>query len=274
MDVTGILDKLNSATKYPSIPTYHQMGELGILGDVYVQFPKGPLLITEKVDGTNGRVVVTPTGDWFIGSREELIYARNDRIRNPEMGLVAALAPWAASRSLAPYCGDEATIVTFYFEVFGHKSTNAWKQYAKAGSEPQIRLFDIQRVGTNVLGWSRQEIAGWRERHTTGFLRESELGSIAHGLHTLCTPRLGSVFLDEMPTGVEETQSWLQTFTQSRVADEHGLGRSEGVVIRMADRQRIAKLRFADYNRSVSVRRARRDKEIREGAGVPDDGKA
>ena len=49
------LGKLNSMTKYPSILTYHNLGDKGILQET-VQIPfEGRVIGTEKVDGTNTR---------------------------------------------------------------------------------------------------------------------------------------------------------------------------------------------------------------------------
>ena len=51
------LRKLNSATKYPSIPTYHALGERGMLLDEHASFDGQSILATEKVDGTNSRTI-------------------------------------------------------------------------------------------------------------------------------------------------------------------------------------------------------------------------
>src|SRR5262249_26329407 len=84
------LVKLNSMTKYPSIPTYHLLGEKGALLDERVAFA-GRVLGSEKVDGTNGRVIFLPDGCWIVGSREELLLARGDLIGNPALGIADAL---------------------------------------------------------------------------------------------------------------------------------------------------------------------------------------
>ena len=56
------LGKLNSMTKYPSILTYHTLGDKGVLRET-VQVPfAGRVLGTEKVDGTNCRLIFCPDG--------------------------------------------------------------------------------------------------------------------------------------------------------------------------------------------------------------------
>ncbi len=85
------LDKLNSLTKYPSILTYHTLGDKGVLQEA-VQVPfAGRIVGTEKVDGTNTRLVFCPDGSVVVGSREDLLWERRDLIGNPAMGIVAAV---------------------------------------------------------------------------------------------------------------------------------------------------------------------------------------
>ena len=55
------LGRLNSITKYPSIPTYHPMGDRGELRDGPLPF-RGTVIATEKVDGTNSRVILLTSG--------------------------------------------------------------------------------------------------------------------------------------------------------------------------------------------------------------------
>lgn len=82
--------KLNSATKYPSIETYHRL-EKGILQEEATLF-EDLTIGTEKVNGTNGRIVFMPDGkDYCIGSREHLLYAKGDRVIRTTEGIVAAL---------------------------------------------------------------------------------------------------------------------------------------------------------------------------------------
>ena len=57
-----ILRKVNSATKYPSILTYHNLGNKGNVIEGLTEgrsFPNDSLLyVTEKIDGTNSRAVM------------------------------------------------------------------------------------------------------------------------------------------------------------------------------------------------------------------------
>ena len=69
-DVRAVdLRLLNSLTKYPSIPTYHTLDPRdGGLTDPATVF-SGDVIATEKVDGTNSRLVLLPDGSYLIGSR-------------------------------------------------------------------------------------------------------------------------------------------------------------------------------------------------------------
>ena len=85
------LGKLNSMTKYPSILTYHNLGDKGILQET-VQIPfQGRVIGTEKVDGTNTRMIFCPDQSVVVGSREDLLWERRDLIGNPAMGIVEAV---------------------------------------------------------------------------------------------------------------------------------------------------------------------------------------
>ena len=85
------LGKLNSMTKYPSILTYHNLGDKGILQET-VQIPfEGRVIGTEKVDGTNTRMIFCPDQSVVVGSREDLLWERRDLIGNPAMGIVEAV---------------------------------------------------------------------------------------------------------------------------------------------------------------------------------------
>ncbi|HEY7427666.1 MAG TPA: hypothetical protein VH682_25770 [Gemmataceae bacterium] len=86
-----VLGKLNSMTKYPSILTYHALGHKGVLQET-VQVPfEGRIIGTEKVDGTNTRLIFCPDQSVLVGSREDLLWERRDLIGNPAMGIVEAV---------------------------------------------------------------------------------------------------------------------------------------------------------------------------------------
>ncbi|WP_344287111.1 RNA ligase family protein [Streptomyces synnematoformans] len=249
------LAALNSATKYPSIPTYHQIDpKNGSLLDEVTAFD-GDVILTEKVDGCNGRIVLMPDGDYFLGSREELLYARGDRIENPALGIVAALKPVA--EQLQPT--EHGQIQVFFLEVYGRKIGAAAKQYT-TGSALGHRMFDIACIPLDVLDWPRERISSWREAGGQSFCTEAVLQRASAAEGVPLTPRLGTIPAHDLPSGIEDTAEFLaaQLPTTQAALDDGAAGRPEGIVLRSADREVIAKARFQDYQRTLK-RRARQE---------------
>jgi hypothetical protein len=246
------LAALNSATKYPSIPTYHALDpKNGSLLEQPTIF-ESDVVLTEKVDGTNGRIVLLPDGDYFIGSREELLYAKGDRIGNPALGIVDALKPLA--ERLKPR-DEHRQILVFFLEVYGHKVGGAAKQYTTDGNIG-YRLFDIACLLPDVLDWPREQISSWREGGGQRFCAEATLQRAAEAEGIALTPRLATLPADDLPATVEAAHEWLRvTLPNTLVAlDEAAGGRPEGIVLRTTDRSVIAKARFQDYERTLKRR--------------------
>jgi hypothetical protein len=257
------LAKLNSATKYPSILTYHEMGDRGRLQET-VQVPfdgAGDILVTEKVDGTNARIILLPDMHpivhfgsdryYLIGSREELLTAEGDLIYAPDYGIADALREIAEKLP----CNPEK-IVTLYFEVFGG-DLPASKQYTDK-KRISVRHFDLSSVPMDILDMPIEKIAAWRDAGGQKFIDthyfEENLLNLEHeGIHLEPVPPLGEV--SSLPTSLEATYEWLKTFAASKCDLGGGKGRCEGVVVRTWDRSKIAKLRFEDYERTLGVKR-------------------
>ena len=248
------LVKLNSATKYPSILTYHEMGDRGrLLPNVQVQFPPGKKVrITEKIDGTNGRAVVLSVEEdarwrrkFLIGSREEFLTADGDLIPNPTYSIVETLKPIAKKLE-----NILETTRVFYFEVFGGGELPAAKQYTDK-KELGARLIDVASIPLDILEQPIEKIASWREHGGQKFYDEAAV-SLLEGIERV--PFIGCC--DNLPTGIEETYEWLKLLIKETKVDlGGGKKRPEGVVIRTDDRSAIAKLRFEDYERTLGVRR-------------------
>jgi len=248
------LVKLNSLTKYPSISTYHTLDpRSGNLLEERVPF-SGRVLGTEKIDGTNARVIGLPDGSYLLGSREELLYARGDLIGNPALGIVEALKEVAEQLRAAV----ENAIVSYYFEVYGGKVTGAAKQYS-GEQRVGFRLFDVARIDDYdaLLARSAPELAAWREGGGQPFADETALQQMGehHGL--ALTPRILETEGEALPGTVESMLAFLrEALPETRCAlDEQAGRRPEGLVIRTPDRLRIAKLRFEDYERTLRRRR-------------------
>ncbi|BAY09236.1 hypothetical protein NIES2098_23980 [Calothrix sp. NIES-2098] len=243
------LNKLNSMTKYPSIPTYHALGEKGALLEQTVNFD-GEVILTEKVDGTNSRILLLPDGNFVLGSREELLFAKGDLIGNPALGIVDALKNIADSLPQS-----QSGIIVTYLELYGGKITSASKQYT-AQKNVGWRLFDVA-VLTDIetlFFKNVQQLAAWRDNGGQSFLDEQQLTQAAKDYGFALTPRIATVAA--LPVKISETHEFLKaTLPQTNVALDPGAGgRAEGIVARTISRSAIAKLRFEDYERHAHRR--------------------
>jgi len=247
------LGVLNSMTKYPSIPTYHTLDPRnGGLLDTTVEIA-GTVLGTEKVDGTNARIVSLPDGSFLLGSREELLYAKGDLIGNPAQGIVAALR--AVAETLAPVADDVVRV--HFLEVYGGKVTAASKQYTGA-KKVGFRLFDVAVIDDyrTILSRDAGAVSSWRDDGGQPYLHEEELAATAKRDGFELTPRLFELAAEELPRELEQTRAFLAEHlptTLSALDGEAG-GQPEGIVLRTPDRAVIAKARFQDYDRTLRRR--------------------
>jgi hypothetical protein len=251
---TADLDKLNSATKYPQILTYHALdsktGEL--IEDEPTPFT-GIVIGTEKIDGTNGRIILPPDGHWIIGTREELIYAKGDLIRNPMLSIVETLVPIA--ETLQP----TESVQTFFFEVYGGPVGAAGRQYSTQ-RQTSARLFDVidmpESVYTDVLARSREHISLWRQNGGQPFLHGVDLHQVANASGLARVPLVLGIAASDIPTTIQGMRDFLaENLPKSAVClDDEALGKAEGLILRSADRGTIAKARFQDYDRTLRKR--------------------
>jgi hypothetical protein len=248
------LSALNSMTKYPSIPTYHTLDPTnGNLIDGETVTFTGPVLGTEKVDGTNARIISLPDGNFVLGSREELLYAKGDLIGNPAQGIVAALR--SAAETLAPV--EDDVVRVHYVEVYGGKVTGASKQYTghKAVS---FRLFDLAVIADYrvVLRQDPASVSAWRDGGGQSHLDEDSLvqTSVRDGFPL--APRLFQVDCAELPSELDKTRAFLDEHLPTTLcALDDGAGRKpEGIVLRSLNRTAIAKARLVDYDRTLRRR--------------------
>lgn len=247
------LQALNVLTKYPSILTYHPLdprqsrsrGKHEEPGPL-VNFT-GPVLITEKIDGVNARIILTPDDSYLIGSREELLYARGDLLHNPAMSIVETVRP-IAERIVSRVRHPDSLIVC-YGEVYGGKVSDGSRQYT---GEQQLgfRIFDVAVIADlTLLSRSVERLVAWREGGGQGFVNEAELQRLTREWGVALTPRIREIESEDLPESIADAFAFLHAvLPESRVALDAGAGkRGEGVVLRSLDRSAIAKLRFKDY---------------------------
>jgi len=254
------LRKLDSATQYPSIPTYHELGERGRLLD-HVQVPFGAEVIwTEKIDGTNVRLIVT--GDTrapvIVGSRNELLWAVGDYIMNPTMGILDAVSPYLSQIIAVGTNIDLLTqryidkgILVLYGEVYGHKIGKAAKQYTTAG-RTGFRMFDAAIIPTRILDDPIESIAQWRDNLMQPFLGWDDMVKVSRLFGIPTVPRVGSARFG-LPQGIQgmlDQMNRVGTITQAGFDQK---GKAEGFVLRSPSGSMMAKVRFEDYERTLKA---------------------
>jgi hypothetical protein len=230
------LQTLNTLTKYPSIPTYHTLNPTnGRLSEPVVTFPDGATVIgTEKIDGTNARIVFTPDARYFLGSREELLFYRGDVVGNPAMGIVEALKPLAERLSDSPVVsgrlGGERLVVLF-LEVFGGKVTANSKQFTGKRAVG-FRLFDVATIDgiDTLLALEPSEASTWRDAGGQRFAAYGELERLSGDLDVALVPEVFRVGVAGLPRTIEETQEFLtgQISRTFAALDDAAGGQAEG----------------------------------------------
>lgn len=255
------LSKLNSITKYPSIPTFHVMGERGRLTDeVPVNFdPTEDWEATEKIDGTNARIVFTRYGD-FIGSREELLTFSQDVVRNPALGIVETLLPIVLGTTTANVQPPDEVLV-LWGEVFGGNIGKAAKNYSEKGARG-FRLFDAalfpERLWIELHKYPQEELAYWRDHGKQPFVSRSEFEGWSQRLGVQPAP-IVCKGTGPLPLQVDHAAFWLaQTvgnYTRAGLDGIDNMGPSEGLIVRNRERTKIVKLRTEDYARSTRLPR-------------------
>lgn len=261
--MTHGLDKLNTLTKYPSIQTYHTIDK-GRLKETLTfdeVFPADSLVyLTEKVDGTNGRIVVC-NGEYLIGSRDEFLYYSNDWLCTNTLNIVTVMKPYA--EVLSSKLPKDDKIYIFYGEVYGGKINNG-NMYTRS-SKYGLRFFDVVVLeDISMLNMKIESLAGWREHGGQTFLSVSDMKAMILNMgysEEDIVPYIKIVNGQEIPTTVDEAYDWLKQFEKSTAIldddyfdDVRPGGKAEGIVARLEDRSLIRKLRFEDYQKTLKHR--------------------
>lgn len=252
--------KLNSLTKYPSILTYHQLGEKGRLTEDRVESSvfadTETINCYEKIDGENSRIVFICNGtniDYLIGSREDLLFARDDRMKNPTGNIAAYFEPIA--ERIAENLQGLHGLVVAYFESYGAKHTPKRQQYTSDNTQ-FARLFDVFALKPDelddLLDLSVSELAAWRDNGRQPYFSCNRRENFAK-IHDLPTaPLLFTLTGAELPVTVQDTHDWLQQFKDTQVGI-NASGLSEGIVARNANRTTITKIRMTNYEKTMKA---------------------
>lgn len=256
------LRKLNSITKYPSILTYHQLAdsERNGLKEELVETSKFDdnemLNVYEKIDGENARIVLIGDGtsvDYFIGSRQELLFAKGDRIGNPYGNIAEYFSP-IADELVKKFKGSTG-LVAIYFESYGGKTAKS-KQYTNDRTQ-YGRVFDIFELSQveleEVLAMDLSKIASWRDNGGQPYFDCEKREQFTQYANLPTAPLLTTLSGKDLPKDVNDVLEWLTQFKTTQVGI-NAAGDSEGVIVRTQDRKKITKIRFEDYNRTMRAR--------------------
>lgn len=254
------IKKINSLTKYPSILTYHKLGERGKLTEEVTE-ERGFLTDTEKiyvyekVDGENSRIVFLKNQyneiDYLIGSREELLYAKGDRIGNPYGNIAEFLKPIAEKFIVDNFPKDDWALIVVYQESYGGK-TKAAKNYTESKIQ-SYRVFDVFSLTESeletLLALPNEKIAEWREHGNQPFYNEQEKTRLVQANKWESAPLLSEINVSDFPETLEDVYRYLKNYEQTKVGID-ATGKSEGIIVRSVDRKQIRKIRFEDYERT------------------------
>lgn len=241
-------DKINTLTKYPSILTLHQLGEKGRLTDDFTTNLTGETLFaTEKIDGTNVRVICLGD-DYLFGSREFLLHHSGDLFFDPAQTIVESL------RTLNFTPPKTNCLTVFYGELFGGKVTANSKQYGT--DAVGFRVFDVAELGNlDILERDIKDISNWREHNSPN--------GLVYGQNFLTYERIKDQFpelnlVPEVEFKMEDTShqsvlNALKTYmaTTNVALTDSALLKPEGVILRNSSRTKIVKVRYEDYERTL-----------------------
>ena len=254
----NLLEKLNSMTKYPSILTYNALGGKGGMAMGLCDgegFPADTILeATEKIDGTNTRMVVIGD-DYVIGSRTQFIHAKHDRIINDKQTTPCIDA-------LREFKGENGYMYVIYGEAYGAGVQDGSKVYVAQGNETKFRVFDVYKIALDfvehLLRQPQNIISTWRDNNKQTWYTTDKLQEFCDFYHVDRTPIVKKFNSDEIPVEAPDVYEFLKNFSESQSLIGHSegvenlnqkYGRAEGIVVRTPNRSFIRKLRFEDYRK-------------------------
>jgi len=228
------LEKLNSLTKYPSIyrpwsPVQegkkpYFIGDLIVADDARDEFSRTSFEVTEKLDGTNVRIIYTNQG-WFIGNRNELLQYSEDVLCWDKDNILETVKPYlpdllSSLEFALQHNGMHRTVVVAFGEVLGDRIGKRYR-----GMRRELRTFDWRVCPRPDWPSAPNDIQRWRQTGQ-GFLR---LGYDSVREHAV--PHLGGVKGEQL-LNPREAFNWLVNLGLSDISDKYT---REGVVIKKVD---------------------------------------
>ncbi len=256
---------VNSATKYPSILTLHEISGNGVLLPSFTtDLTQDPLFATEKIDGTNVRMIFYK-GQYLIGSREDMLCHMNDLYHNTALDIVdlmRGLSPLPLDKLAERIHFEYQRMIVVYGELYGGKTTANSKQYGKDANG--FRVFDVAQFWDTdiaaVMSMPLDRISSWREKETDEGMKYGQDFFSVDGIKDFCqkceleqVPMVPFSFNGMSHHEVLEAMDEALPETLSALSDS-ALRRPEGIVVRSPGRSKIVKLRFEDYAKTLGTR--------------------
>lgn len=244
-------DKINTLTKYPSILTLHRLGDKGKLLDEFTTDIEGErLFATEKIDGTNVRIIMYGN-EYLIGSRDNILHCKGDLYFDPAQTIVNGFY----KLNIPTFDTPKLTIV--FGEYFGGKVSSNSKQYGT--DNIGFRVFDIVEFDDlSILESTIDEISRWRETVTPNgivygqsFLRLDD--RVQRFPQYEYVPEINFQISDFSHQGILNLLKECIPTTNVALSDNADL-KPEGIVLRNNDRTKIVKVRYEDYERTLKFK--------------------
>lgn len=279
------MDKINSITAYPSIPTLFKLGPKGdtYFPELNIEFGEEEYVFkTEKVDGTNIRVVFLPNqGGIVIGTRDDLLLLNGDTIldQNYQFSFLARYRGEIDHlvAELVSYCKTiPDTLTVVYVEMYGGEIGAGCKNYTQDKNCVGFSIFDIADIDLstydNLIRLTTCQISGWRKRVGPKWRTMRELRYIRDYIVNTpfvqvvggcCWHEWKKTYLGQSSKNIlENCYSELRRTINVSHAKLHpsGLDTPEGLVLRNEDRSKIAKIRFETLEKTFRVNEQKRRK--------------
>lgn len=256
------VSKLDTMTKYPSIPTYLKLGKRSMLEDDPIDFGFDDCVYGfEKCDGANGRIVFTPCG-YFIGSRDRFIAYEKDleclvsENRDIDSIIIKELKP-IAERLKDSMCNTDF-VHSIYFEVYGG-NIGPHRNYTLTGKTGAV-MFDVFKIQIcdlyEIIKFKIERIAGWRNNMGQTFLKVDDLFDFSSMYKVNLVPLIFITKGRDLPKNVVDTYQFLlyhipKTLLYLDGNNEKPRGLPEGIIVRTINRSLIGKMRIPDCERTL-----------------------
>lgn len=241
-------DKINTLTKYPSILTLHQLGEKGRLkNELTTPILNEELTYSEKIDGTNARIICYGN-EYLFGAREFILHHSDDLYYDNAQNIVDGIK----NLNIAMPKNDVFTVI--YGEFYGGKTSANAKSYGQ--DKNGYRIFDVATYNDlSILDMSLADISRWREHETQNGIIYGQ-NFMSRDEMELNFPEFDKVPLVQFDLGdlshitiLDNLKKYIPT---TNVAlSENATKKVEGIVGRNANRTKIVKIRYEDYERTL-----------------------